>query len=178
MLSQIYKLFNYYITTNIPEIKNIDLLTKTTFDEKTNKRYAYPAIFLDIRPIEITTYLGKADIATVYVNLHLVQNNISTVTNTDKRLESILTELTLVDKLYSELDNIGSHGLPEDLIEPDYIIYKLKRIGITINNELESNTLRDIVVTFKFEMLDASKMSEKEYIRFSSLDDISLDVKY
>lgn len=166
MISTICKLFKYIINEKLPEIKTVDLYNTSIYNEKSEQFYQYPAIFLEFDPIVTTQYLNKFELARVNLKIHVaIEYN---------KIEDI----NIVDRVSKALKEIDSFEFPDELFDPEFLVYTIKRTEINLNPNFINTTIRDSIIKYQFNVLDSSNADEREYITLTSLDDIKVDGKF
>jgi len=176
MFKSIYTLFNYFITQNIPEVKLVSLFSNQFQREAASERLPYPSVFIEITPLQANNWLMNVQYFEVVVNLHVVSEFYNTFDNNDKMLTSSFDHLSIVDKVYKELDNLSDFTLPEEVVDGDYVINRLQRTGIVLSKDF--GVLKDSIISFRFLFVDRSKLDDLEYVEFSEATDFVTTISY
>jgi len=173
MVSNIYKMLEYFITERVPDIKYISLYNNQFNNSETNRAIPLPAVLIEILPINFNDYLSNVQYATVQVNLHLGTPIYNGFDRGDKMQDNSFKHLRLLDKLYIGLNKVNSSLLPDEY--KNELFYN----GIFKRNSVQFQTYNSIIhtsiISGSFAMLDKSAV---DYYTMVELEDIVSDVFY
>jgi len=176
MFTTIFRLFQYYLEQNVPELNIVTLYTSQYRNENNSRRFNYPVCFIEIKPMEIKQYSNNKEAAEVQIDLHIISELYTSFDNADSDLIKSLEHLNLVDKIYAQINNIGTHNFPDKLsISRDITIDSIKRIGMSINNEF--GILRDTIISYALLASDISLLEIPAVINIDNLDNIKTNIE-
>ncbi len=173
MFTAIYKLFNYFIETYIPEVKHFSLYSANYINETNNNVIRYPAVFIEILPAIANQYAGEAQYFNITVNLHIVSEMYTSFDSNDKMLDNSLAHLNVLNDIYYNLDGFSDMTLPDELKVDGIRIDQMKRSSVNLG--IDFGRRRSSVVSFEFRLLDATKLPKvKTYIKLPTVDNFKV----
>ena len=168
LIGYIYKLFNYYIKQNIPEIKSVDLYFDQFNTDNTGNTdsTSNPKILIEIQPIDFDRMFNGIQNAEVFVTLHIgidIFNSFKTSELTDKNIQY----LNLLSNIYKQLEGISSFNLPNELKTTEYILHNINRSALTFATN--SGSVKISTITF-------SLIAEDNSLCYSLYEDSILEI--
>lgn len=128
----IYKFISYFISENVKEIKSVDLFFDQFNTEETGETDVLPnpKVLIEVQESEdIRQDFGNVQILQVPVVLHLGIDIYGGFSNKSTNQEKNFAYLSLLDKLYVELNQITTFDLPTDLQLQDVQIVNVERFS-------------------------------------------------
>jgi len=173
MISFIYKTLEYFITQRVPEIKYVSLYNNQFNNIEINRPINYPAVLIEILPIQFNDLLHNVQYSPVSVNIHLGTEIYNSFDRGDNNQTRSFEHLSLLDKLYIGLNRANSELLPDELKNELYIQGGFKRTGLRLNSY--NTTINQSIITGNFIFFDNSAITRYNTIE---LEDINLTTHF
>lgn len=158
MLEFIYNTFQYFISNNVPSVKNMMLYIEESDENRDPIRRPYVELeFVDMP----TEQFGNGYQQWVsQINLH-VSVDVYGGLRTGADLQSkTFGYLSLIDTIYEELNGICSYDLPESIQSSDYQINEIIRNGISFVGT--NGNVKTSIISFNIVLEDYSLVPETE----------------
>lgn len=106
----IYEAICNRISTQVPEIKHIDLWNNNVAALSGGAVWPRPAVFVEFETIEWRQQQNRARMADVAVRLHIVTDAISCNGHNDKRQHAALAFLRLINKVNAAMQGLNGNN--------------------------------------------------------------------
>jgi len=160
MIAYIYKLFEYYITTNIKEIKSVDLFFNQ-FETQNNGQTdstQNPKVLIEINDLEPIQMFGGIQHFVANITLHVGIDITNSFRNDFELKEKNLSYLLLLDKIYKKLQDITSYVLPIEIRSNEFLIYQIERNRLLFATNPEP--IKETLIGFSVVIEDNSLASD------------------
>lgn len=160
LLPYIYKFFEYYIKTNVPEVKSIDLFFNQFETQELGETDSRdnPRVLIEISECEPMQMFNGIQNLVFNVNLHIGIDIINLFASDSDLQSTNLAYLELLDNIYHKLQGITSYDLPDELKEEYILIYQVERSKILLaTNE---NSIKVSQISFRMIIEDNTLMKE------------------
>lgn len=170
ILSQTYRVLEYFITNEIPEVKSVDLFFNQ-FDKQDSGEVdgrSNPRILIQINEIEPIKMFGGVQnmeiTVTMHIGIDIINNFASDYENKDKNL----AYLSLLGTIYNKLSGLTAYRLPDDIKSEYILLHNVERSSIRMAENdgsvkvteidfvmiVEDNTNYNTVLSDKIDLID------------------------
>jgi hypothetical protein len=148
----IYKLFQYFISENVPDIKSVDLYFQQFEEQEVGQsdNLPNPRVLIEIGEFdEVEQHFGHSQVVQLPVTLHIGLDIYDGFNSNSSLLEANFKLLELVDTLFVQLNEITAYEIPEELQKQD-----LNIMNVTRTNQLLATNPGNIKIsTMTFNIL-------------------------
>lgn len=148
LLKSIYNYVGYIVEQYLPEIKHFAYYFNQEFDA--NQLNNYPAIYIELNPVNISDLQDNAQLLTFNMNLRLYANVNQSFTWADKNKKYSGDFLDLIDRVNAVF--MLNRDVPYEYspIKPE----SLRRTNFTLTPTFSN--IKEAVITFQFNVIDMS----------------------
>jgi len=167
LYKSIYNYYGYLISTYMPDIKHYAYYFGQEFDD--NQINAYPAIYIELNTVNIADLQDNVQNIQFEAQIHIFGYVTQSFAWTDKNKNYSGDFLDLIDRVNSTL--VLNNDVPAEYLtcRPTNV----RRTGIRIIPN--SDKVKESIITFRFEVIDYSLISEQSY---AIAENTELEIKY
>jgi len=165
LFAYIYSFFEYYITKNISEIKNVGLYfnqLETGSDSK-----SVPRILIEIQPVSNNQLFGGLREYILEITFHLYIEIFNNIDFNSELKQTNLNYLSTLDNILNSLTAISSYNLPLEEQNDLFLIHNVESTDIILaTNE---GSLKESTIGFRMIVEDRSNVKKgfiKDEIEF------------
>lgn len=167
LFAYIYSFFEYYISNNIPEIKNIGLYFNQL--EAGSDSKSVPRILIEIQPVANNQLLAGLRECVLDLTLHIYIEMFNNIEYKSELRQKNLDYLNTLDLIINKLSTISSFKLP---IEEQNILFLIHNIEATnIQLAINEGSLKESQIGFRMIVEDRSGAKQ-------TISDNILEIEY